>query len=390
MTYDDFRSLGEISYPFAKYYKEVSMGRKWYCMSFSPIAHLINESRNLLSNTFQEENKPKLTKKELTLLSDKLHIATHSEKNLIVILFESLEHWCINTQLCGQEITPNLNKLMRDKNVLSSLHCIPQTKQGKSSDAQLIICTGLLPTKDGAVCMRFPSNYFPSIVEAMTPRHSNIYVPTPSSSWNQGIMTKSYHFNNLYAQTVSDKEILQNVTEDIEKCRDNFCFLTTTMASHSPFTSYCDSSKIQLQTDMPGDIKNYLLSVNYTDECIGILLNKIKQDSLLSQNTTVVITGDHTIFTDDDRKQISNILNTEASKYVPLFIYSADLQNTTIENECYQMDIFPTLLYLLGCEDYYWTGLGMNLLTKNGRRTSENDAFEISDKLIRNDYFSKK
>jgi hypothetical protein len=54
------------------------------------------------------------------------------------------------------------------------------------------------------------------------------------------------------------------------------------------------------------------------------------------------------------------------------------------------MDIYPTCLSLLGVSDYRWKGFGINLLDKNAKRLiSEKEAFVLSDKLIRNNYFSE-
>ena len=56
----------------------------------------------------------------------------------------------------------------------------------------------------------------------------------------------------------------------------------------------------------------------------------------------------------------------------------------------YQMDAYPTILHLIGCEDYYWKGFGVNLLdsvARNNRPISEQEAFILSDKLIRANWF---
>ena len=55
------------------------------------------------------------------------------------------------------------------------------------------------------------------------------------------------------------------------------------------------------------------------------------------------------------------------------------------------MDAYPTILHLIGCENYYWKGLGVNLLDSVGRSNrpiTEQDAYILSDKLIRANYFN--
>ena len=59
------------------------------------------------------------------------------------------------------------------------------------------------------------------------------------------------------------------------------------------------------------------------------------------------------------------------------------------------MDIYPTVLSLLGCSDYYWKGLGINILNEyqndnlDIRTITEENAFILSDKLIRNNFFNQ-
>jgi hypothetical protein len=55
------------------------------------------------------------------------------------------------------------------------------------------------------------------------------------------------------------------------------------------------------------------------------------------------------------------------------------------------MDIYPTIMHLIGCENYYWKGLGINVMDSTARRNrpiTEEDAYELSDKLIRSNYFA--
>ena len=124
----------------------------------------------------------------------------------------------------------------------------------------------------------------------------------------------------------------------------------------------------------------------------GIILS----DSILAQST-VVITGDHTIFkpamltefADYAKKNDLSIATGE--NYCPLIIYSPAIkENKQIDEVCYQMDIFPTILYLIGCEKYIWKGFGVNLLddsVRHNRPISEQEAYRLSDLMIRSDYF---
>ena len=78
-------------------------------------------------------------------------------------------------------------------------------------------------------------------------------------------------------------------------------------------------------------------------------------------------------------------------EYCPLIIYSKTISNQfECFDEAYQMDAYSTLLNVLGYNDYYWKGFGVNLLdsvARKNRPISEQEAFILSDKLIRANWF---
>ena len=54
------------------------------------------------------------------------------------------------------------------------------------------------------------------------------------------------------------------------------------------------------------------------------------------------------------------------------------------------MDAYPTILQLINCEEYYWKGFGVNILdstARHNRLISEHEAFVLSDKIIRANWF---
>lgn len=354
--------------PFAKYYHDVSMGRVWYATSFSVLAHGINEAISL-PKRWQEQQAAEISD---TLIDQYIQPAApyiQSDYNVVVVLFESLESWVVDTLIQGQEITPNINRLIENSHTLFVKNVVPQTKMGRSADAQLISLTGLLPIENGVTCMRYANNSFPSLAEASKAKYKKMYVPTAASAWNQEAMTRAYGFDELYAQEVSDRTIISRLLSDISQ-KDSFFVVLTTMASHVPFTAYADSSSLaKLGADMSCD---YLRAVNYTDACLGALIEYCTKEH--SKPILLVVTGDHTT------------LDSSLSHSVPLLIYRSEQLPSTTFSEVKQIDIYPTLLYAMGCEAYYWKGLGDNIFEKTA--TTHNDVQELSSIIIRSDYFS--
>ncbi len=128
------------------------------------------------------------------------------------------------------------------------------------------------------------------------------------------------------------------------------------------------------------------------DEGLGILLDKMDTDSV-----TLVITGDHSIFNASEIEQFSDYARASRAKFdlekhnSIVIISSPQITSKTVIDEvCYQMDIYPTILHLIGCDDYYWRGFGVNLLdstVRHNRPISPYEVSALSDKMIRADYF---
>ena len=79
--------------------------------------------------------------------------------------------------------------------------------------------------------------------------------------------------------------------------------------------------------------------------------------------------------------------------YCPLLILSPKIkENMKIDELCYQMDIYPTIINLIGEEGYRWKGFGVNLMdsvARHNRPITEADAYILSDKIIRSNYFAE-
>lgn len=340
------------------------------------------KARNLISNENIEE-----TELSAFMQADTTNITFQNP--LILILVESLENWGVN-----EVSTPYLYNFMQTHPCLHATKISKQTKGGTSADGQMILNTGLLPISQGAACFRFPTNKYPSIGECCKGGSVTI-LPHEIGVWNQQYMSSAYAYDTTFIRNEDDSLLFQTTLDCL---REGYKMIQIiTMSSHSPFQYGASRSHLKVPQEMPAYMSDYLKSIHYMDAGLQVLLSQIESDTLLSK-ITIVITGDHTIFPDDKRKEYTAICHANNINYqieeafVPLIIFSPQIkENIQVTDTCYQMDIYPTIMHLIGCEDYYWKGFGVNLLdstARHNRPISEQEAYELSDKLIRSNYFA--
>ena len=316
--------------------------------------------------------------------------------NLIFILFESLESWTID-EVCGYQFMPNLSQMVHSPNALYCDKLKSQVKHGNSADGQMIDVTGILPISNGAACRLFKYNTFPSYAQCYP--HSAIINPAVGL-WNQTIMTNAYQFKQLIepekVSYVDDAILFAHIKDYIDTIPEPFCVLGITISSHVPFVIGSTNPRYTIE-GMPAILSAYLNCLHYTDSLIGDFCKYVYGNERLASNTTIVISGDHTIFRSQDEQidtyaKSHNIPMQTTQTFTPLLIYSPLIQYNTIQvtDTCYQMDIYPTIMSVIGCEDYFWKGLGVNLMdsvARNNRPITEQEAYELSDKIIRSNYF---
>ena len=190
--------------------------------------------------------------------------------------------------------------------------------------------------------------------------------------------------------------MMLNMENYIDTVSQPACCLGITGASHVPFKHGQKYPKHRTE-NMPANMSAYLNCLTFTDSCIGHLVQHVYSHEA-TKNTTIVITGDHTVFRTEykdinEYARMNNYAFRTPKTCTPLIIYSPHIEkNSYVTDTCYQMDIYPTILSVLGLEDYYWYGVGANLtdsISFSNRQINEGDAYEYSDWLIRSNYFVK-
>lgn len=377
-------SLKAVVLPFSKYARSVGMGTSLE-YDFS-ILHFIGfDVVDYVSILQDKQHAYVLTDQDICDLQPCIgnNTCIWNGGKQIIILVESLEAWAVRP-----EVMPNVCNLLNQPSFFAT-RVKNQARAGGSADGQMIVNTGLLPIKEDAVCFRFPLNAFPTYPKGK----SAILIPHSIEVWNQMYMSPAYGYDTTVICSAEDSLLFAKAVELLDEGYDMMQIVT--MTSHAPFSAG-KSVDISVSEAMPTMMHDYLGCLKLTDYGIGILLNRIQQDSTLN-DITIVITGDHTVFPPDKRKSYTaiceenNVNYSVGEAFVPLIISSPLIdENIEYTDTCYQMDIFPTVMSSMGYDDNYWKGLGVSLLHIHEERVmDETEAFNMSDKLIRANYFNK-
>lgn len=332
------------------------------------------------------------------------------EKNLILILMESQASWPIRLEIEGRKVMPFLDSLSRDTSVLYFPKVLPQVKDGRSSDAQLLINTGLLPAASGAAASLYGSrNTFPSLPKALKKQGytSASFVCDFKSYWNQEATTRSYGFDALHYDLRGDNPVLRADEELyrrslplLEEMPEPFYAQIVTMSGHDAIESGFVSP---LNTVRFADeqVKNYLVIAQYVDRCLGTFIDSLKRCGLYDRSL-IVITGDHDSIT-RNRYEGRRTCTLE-DRFIPLFLLNAPRRMPT-DRVVAQCDIYPTLLDAMGIDDYRFHGLGESLYRRQsdcaadhtngwvGENTDDSvrryrrELWRMSDILLRADLF---
>lgn len=360
-------------------------------------------------------------------LPDNKYKGMFAGKNLLFLEVESLEKFVINQKINGQEITPNLNKLLKNSLYFSDVH--EQVHEGNTADAEFMGNTSVFPLKQGSTSFLYPYTFFDNSMPKIMQRkgyYTSAIHPDEGSFWNWMVMLKSVGFEKCIDLTsfiddediilgLSDGSFLKQVEPIIAKQKQPFYTFMVTLSSHTPFNLPYRFKELNLPSELEGTyLGGYFQCVHYTDKQIGIFMDKMQKDGILD-NTIVVIYGDHEgihkYFPDSLQKiKPSQDWWLDNHKQTPLIVYQNHHQGEEIRTTGGEIDILPTISYLMGVDEkeYTETAMGRNLLKTNkgfavlqggeyigdkgNSEQVEHDikGLDIADMIIRSNYFKGK
>lgn len=356
-------------------------------------------------------------------------------KNVITIHAESLQAFTIGLSFNGQEVTPNLNKLVSKGMYFNNFYA--QVGVGTSSDSEFTYATSLLPANNGTVFVNYFNNKYATIQKMMHDEgyyvfsmHGNV-----GDFWNRDTMHINMGYDKFYSRSsfvideeyglgLSDESFFRQVVpmiKDISTSLNKPYYGTLiTLTNHTPWrdTELFSDYDLTMTTEIDGEevvrdylegtmMGNYIKSVNYMDKAIGQFISDMDDEGLLD-NTVIVIYGDHDarlgkkqfnymynydpvndrLLTEDDPgyKEF-NDYDYELSKKVPYIIWTKDMdKGMEIDTPMGMIDASVTLGNMLGVYNKYALGKDIMNISKSDGIVVFKDGSYITDKV----YYSAK
>lgn len=309
---------------------------------------------------------------------------TEKRSNLLIVFAESLESWVLEKKVDGKEITPCLNRLLKEKSTLYAPNVLTQVKGGRSIDAQLMICSGLLPLMSGTYSSLYYDNTFYTLQKAMRGlKHSRSYLLTIDkvSTWNQGAVARSFGTDTIISyhdfkmteafgthKRIGDASFFQQCREKIErgevwKPGESVYMQFVTYSGHAPFKLPDHLRTITLPASIPEKVADYMTTAHYTDKAIGDFVAYLKTLPQYKE-TIVVIVGDHEGLASYRQELVDNpaCRGLVSDKQLTPFIVLNSPVGMRYDKFMGQIDIYPTLLNLMQLDAYRWHGLGQSIL----------------------------
>ena len=295
-------------------------------------------------------------------------------RNLVLFSVESLHTWHIGMEVDGREVTPTLNRLVKGEGVIYAPHVLFQTSHGHSSDAHFIYNTGLAPLLDGVVAVDWGDCKYPTLAAALDGYDCREIICTPGVNWNQNVTARTYGFDTLYTRddltaagslmrhnNIDDAALTDFAASLLPSLKQPFFLEMVTMTMHVPYTNGKSRPSWIIASDtLNAEARDYLNCVNLTDSCIGAFIDDLHRNGM-GENTVVAIVSDHTQIYLNRIMGRTDYEWTDDEWGIPLIIAGCD---TTLRYDPVigQIDVFPTLLDVMGANAYPWKGLGYSIL----------------------------
>ncbi|MDF2855921.1 MAG: sulfatase [Neobacillus sp.] len=296
------------------------------------------------------------------------------DRHVFTIQVESLQEFAINLKVNGQEVTPHLNSLLKDSAYFNNVY--QQIGAGNTSDAEWLMHTSLYPEGMDPTVNLIDDSPIPSLIRTLSKNGygTATYHADDITYWSRDTLYPALGFDYVFtSDEIPDEEeigfgppdevLFSFVESQLPKQLNKHKLMYSniiTLTSHTPFEMPEEYEFLDLPEKYEGTyVGNYLQSIRYTDEQIGLFIKQLKKLGIYD-DSIVLIYGDHSGLhgapvTEQDqvllRELLGHAYNIQDRFLVPvLFTVPGIFTGEASSRLGGQIDLMPTLLNLLGME----------------------------------------
>lgn len=316
--------------------------------------------------------------------------AADKGKNLIVVQMESFQNFLIGLTLNGQEITPNLNKLVQENTYFNNFYS--NAGQGTTSDAEFVVNTSFyVPKNEPATSSDYMKKALPSLPRLLSANgyDTATFHTNSVDFWNRKDLYKSIGFDKYYDQPFygdtdhiafgsSDEVLFAKTVPELSRmdAKDKpFYAMVISMSAHHPFRIPEEKYKMKLPESYEGTLLgDYIRAQNYADYAMGQFLEELKTSGLWD-DSLIVFYGDHQgvpMYTlGNKEKDLMEELIGHEYGYTDMFNIPFIVHSPSgklpgrIEQTGGHVDILPTVANLLGVSMNNQLHFGEDLLNQH-------------------------
>jgi lipoteichoic acid synthase len=396
--YDEGRAIKEMGV----LYYHIFDTRKFIADGFFKSSKITSDELKEISNYYK--NKAAENKN----ITNKRYTGIAKGKNLIVIQVEALQQFAINRVYNGQEVTPNLNKLIKNNIYFKNFYY--QARSGNTADAEFLTNTSLysLQHMGGIPYVNYANNKYPSLAKTLKNQGYSTYAfhGYKGSFWNRATVYKSLGFdkftnskdfskNKNFGLGINDIDFFKESLSKLEKMSKNnkpFFSFFVTLSSHYPFDNFNKNYPFNIKGLEGTSVGKFFMAANYEDKAIGNFINALKKNGMYD-NSLIVIYGDHNAIKCTADNEIAKLIHKkhltalEWVEYqkVPCIIAGGSIKKGEVINTTGgEIDTLPTIANLMGLKYPY--AMGKDLLnTKYG----DGYAYSVArhDSFVTDNYF---
>jgi len=304
-------------------------------------------------------------------------------RNLVTVQVEALQNFVIGLELDGQEVTPNLNALIKNDTLyFENYYYI--VGGGNTSDAEFSINNSLYSSDTEASYVKYQNNTFyglPHILKDNGYSGAYAFHAYYGEYWNREAAYVNQGFDDytsaedfsegeIVGMGISDDEFFKQSVNIMTSYEEPFYAFLITLSSHHPYAIPAELYELNLSDELNGtELGNYLQTIHYVDKCIGNLIQYLK-DAGLYDNCVLSIYGDHfgVLNNSENNAAMTKLLGTF---YYEDFIFNVPMIinipgggiTETVTTCASHVDYLPTMLHMLSYSNNKSIMFGNNIFT---------------------------